>query len=206
MAITRGGKNPEDIFVVRNGPDLNKFKRITLKNRIKKNGEVVVGYLGNMNIQDGVNYLLEAANKIIWIRKRTDLKFVFIGGGSHQSILREQSKKMGLEDYVKFTGRIPDDEMLAILSACDICVQPDPLNPLNDKSTMNKVMEYMALEKPVVAFDLKETRDSCGDAALYVPPNDTIKIAEMLVFLAHIYLLQNFKSCWRCRGRCIYTT
>jgi glycosyltransferase involved in cell wall biosynthesis len=93
-------------------------------------------------------------------------------------------KNMGLDEFVTFTGRVPDDEMLATLSACDICVQPDPSNPLNDKSTMNKVMEYMALEKPVVAFSLKETQVSCGNAALYATPNNVDEFAERILFLA----------------------
>lgn len=184
IAITRGGKNTEDVFVVRNGPDLNQFKKVAPRDSIKQNGEVLVGYLGNMNIQDGVDYLLEAANYIICKRKRTDIKFVLIGGAHYQPYLVEQSRRIGLAEYVTFTGRIPDNEMLEILCACDVCVQPDPLNPLNDKSTMNKAMEYMALEKPIVAFDLKETRVSCGDAALYARANDIVEFAEMILYLA----------------------
>ena len=137
-----------------------------------------------MNPQDGVDYLLKAADDIIKKRARKNIKFVFIGGGSSQPRLFEESRKMGLGNNVKFTCRIPDNEMLSTLNACDICIQPDPLNPLNDKSTMNKAMEYMALEKPVVAFDLKETRVSCGNAALFVPPNDVVKLAEKICYLA----------------------
>jgi len=183
-AVTRGGMNRKDVFVVRNGPDLTKFRKVTPENGLKKQWEVLVGYLGNMNIQDGVDYLLEAANEIVKGREKSEIKFVLIGGGSHQPRLVEQSKEMGLLNHVSFTGRIPDDEMLATICACDICVQPDPLNILNDVSTMNKVMEYMALEKPVIAFDLKETRVSCGDAAIYVTPNNIIELAEKIVYLA----------------------
>lgn len=184
IAIKRGGKRPEDVFVVRNGPDLKKFKKATPNTRIKEDGDVLVGYLGNMNPQDGVDYLLEAAYKIVNRHERTNIKFVLVGGGMSQPSLSNQSRKMGLENNVIFTGRIPDGEMLSILNACDICVQPDPHNLLNDISTMNKVLEYMALEKPVIAFDLKETRISCGNAALYVMPNNTTELAEKILYLA----------------------
>ena len=95
------------------------------------------------------------------------------------------SVEMGLSPWIRFTGRIDDANMLATLSACDVCVQPDPSNPLNDRSTMNKVMEYMALERPVVAFDLLETRVSCGDSAIYAKPNSEIDLADKIVELAN---------------------
>jgi glycosyltransferase involved in cell wall biosynthesis len=137
-----------------------------------------------MNPQDGIEYLIGAANYIIKKKAIKNIRFVFIGGGGSQKRLADLSGSMDLEGYVRFTGRIPDNEVLAILSACDICVQPDPKNPLNDLSTMNKVLEYMALEKPVVAFDLKETRVSCGPAALYAAPNDANQLAEKILILA----------------------
>lgn len=184
IAIKRGGKRPEDVFVVRNGPDLKKFEKVAPDTRIKEDGDVLVGYLGNMNPQDGVDYLLKAAHDIVHKRVRSDIRFVLIGGGMSQPNLVKQSVTMGLENNVTFTGRIPDDEMLSTLNACDICVQPDPHNLLNDISTMNKVMEYMAFEKPVIAFDLKETRVSCGNAALYVTPNNSTELAEKILYLA----------------------
>jgi glycosyltransferase involved in cell wall biosynthesis len=185
IAVKRGGKRPEEVFVVRNGPDLNKFRVVPAMSGLKKEGEVLVGYLGNMNLQDGVEYLVHAAHEIVMRRGRKDIKFVLIGGGSHWRRLSAMSLEMGLDGHVVFTGRVPDDEMLSILCACDICVQPDPSNPLNDKSTMNKVMEYMAVEKPVVAFDLKETRISCGDAALYAKSNDAADLGGKILLLAN---------------------
>lgn len=184
IAIERGGKNPSEVFVVRNGPDLAKFCPVRAKEDLKKDGEILVGYLGNMNLQDGVDYLLEAAFEIVKKRGRSDISFVFIGGGSQQQRLSQKARAMDLQDKLTFTGRIPDDQMLATLCTCDICIQPDPLNPLNDKSTMNKAMEYMALEKPVVAFDLKETRVSCGNAALYAAPNNVIDLSNKILCLA----------------------
>jgi glycosyltransferase involved in cell wall biosynthesis len=185
IAVERGSKEPSDVFVVRNGPDLNQFKPTLANPDIRRQARTVVGYLGNMNHQDGVNYLIEAANEIVNRRKRSDISFVLIGGGSVQESLARTVAEMGLEKRVLFTGRMkPDREMMAVLSACDICVQPDPLNPLNDKSTMCKAMEYMALGKPVIAFDLKETRVSCGDAAMYVTPNDWVELADKIILLA----------------------
>ncbi len=183
-AVVRGKKRTEDVFVVRNGPDLRKFRPVPPNKGIKSEHEILVGYLGNMNPQDGADYLLRAARVIVRERRLSHIKFVFIGGGSSQPRLHQESRSWGLDDSVTFTGRIPDAEMLAALSACDICVQPDPMNPLNDLSTMNKVMEYMAMEKPVIAFDLKETRVSGGDAALYVKPNDVGALVDQIIFLA----------------------
>ncbi len=184
VAVTRGKKDPDEVFVVRNGPDLRKFQPIGIQKDLSKNGHVLVGYLGNMNPQDGVGYLLDAASDVVRRRGRSDISFVVIGGGSDYEHLREKCGQMGLGDQVMFTGRIPDTEMLQRLRACDVCVQPDPLNALNDKSTMNKAMEYMALGKPVVAFDLKETRISCGDAALYATPNEAKDLADKILSLA----------------------
>ena len=184
MAVQRGSKDPKEVFVVRNGPDLKKFRKMPPNIGLKASDEVLVGYLGNMNPQDGVIHLVDAARDVLFEHGRKDIKFIFIGGGSSQKGLMGKANELGLQDNVTFTGRIPDNEMLAALSACDICVQPDPMNALNDKSTMNKVLEYMALEKPVISFDLKETRISCGEAALYVEPNNVKQLSDRIVYLA----------------------
>jgi glycosyltransferase involved in cell wall biosynthesis len=184
VAVARGDRRPDEVFVVRNGPNLQRFRKVPPRPGLKADGQVLVGYLGNMNPADGVHYILEAADHIVNERGRRDLRFVLVGGGSSQPALVERCREMGLEDFVSFTGRIPDDEMLATLSACDLCVQPDPKNPLNDKSTMNKVMEYMALEKAVVAFDLVETRVSCGEAALLATPNEVTSMTDCILALA----------------------
>jgi glycosyltransferase involved in cell wall biosynthesis len=184
IALDRGGKQADEVFVVRNGPDLEKFRAVPPRTDLKHEGDILVGYLGNMNPQDGVDYLLRAAEEIVTKRGLKNMRFVFVGGGSYQATLAKMSVVMGLEECVTFTGRLPDDGMLSTLSACDICVQPDPRNPLNDKSTMNKVMEYMALAKPVVAFDLTETRVSCGEAALYAEPNSEVDLASKILDIA----------------------
>ena len=184
LAIERGGCDPRSVFVVRNGPDLGKFHPVEPRHGLKKSGEILVGYLGNINLQDGVDHLLTAAKQIVLEQGRRDVRFVLVGGGAYQPELVKLSKQMGLDDCVTFTGRLPDHEMLETLCACDICVQPDPYNPLNDASTMNKVMEYMALGKPVIAYDLKETRFSCGNAAIYADPHDSGDLSRKILELA----------------------
>jgi glycosyltransferase involved in cell wall biosynthesis len=180
IAINRGKVREKRIRVVRNGPILKDFPLMKPDPAIKKNGNVVVGYIGNMNPQDGVDHLLRAAKYIVHGLKRKEFYFVLIGKGDSFQKLKELKTQWGLDDYVHFTGRIPDDDMFRVLNSCDICVQPDPINPLNNLSTMNKAMEYMALEKPVVAYDLIETRVSCQDCALYAEA-DTLgdKIVEL---------------------------
>lgn len=184
IAVERGGRDPQSVFVVRNGPNLSKFKPVEPRQDLKKDGGILVGYLGNINLQDGVDRLLIAADQIVRGQGRKDIRFVLVGGGAYQPELVRLAQEMGLSDCVKFTGRVSDDEMLATLCACDICVQPDPYNPLNDLSTMNKVMEYMALEKPVIAYGLKETRFSCGDAAIYADPDDADDLGRKIIELA----------------------
>lgn len=179
IAINRGRVKPEQIFVVRNGPDLSKY----VINTYNTNNIILVGYIGNMNACDGVENILDVAYHIIFNKNIIDINFVIIGGGSDQSRLVKQSKKLGLDKYVRFTGRIPDDDMLVWLNKCNICVQPDPKNEMNDVSTMNKVLEYMALAKPIVTFDLKETKVSCGNAALYATKNNTRDMAEKILLL-----------------------
>jgi len=191
IAIERGGRDPASVFVVRNGPDLGKFHPVEPRNDLKKNGEILVGYLGNINIQDGVDHLLVAAKQIVLEQGRKDVRFVLVGGGTYQPELVKLSRRMGLADCVTFAGRLPDEDMLRTLCACDICVQPDPYNPLNDASTMNKVMEYMALGKPVIAYDLKETRFSCGNAAIYANPHDPDDLGRKILELADDAGLRN---------------
>lgn len=183
VAITRGRKHPGRVFVVRNGPDVQRFHPVPPRRDPRFEGKTVIGYIGNMNLQDGVEHLIEAARAIVFERRRSDVAFVLVGGGSQQQKLADRVREMGLGQHVVLTGRIPEEEVLGTLCACEVCVQPDPLNPLNDKSTMNKAMEYMALRKAVVAFDLKETRVSCGEAALYASAGSVTDLADKIVEL-----------------------
>jgi glycosyltransferase involved in cell wall biosynthesis len=171
-AVDRGGKAPESVFVVRSAPDLSRFNGGVPDPALKKGKEHLLCYLGVMGPQDGVDYALQS---LVALRDRRpdDWHAVFVGGGDCFDEMRELTSRLALDDHVTFTGRIPDEELLAYLSTADVALSPDPHNPLNDVSTMNKVLEYMAMGLPMVSFDLREARVSAGDAAVYVACNDT---------------------------------
>jgi glycosyltransferase involved in cell wall biosynthesis len=166
IAITRGGLDPKDVFIVRNGPDLRKFKPVPPSAALKYGKPYLIGYLGNMNPQDGLDMLLDVALRLRNLG-RHDIHFTCVGGGPALASLRQMVKDKNLEDTVNFTGRIPDHQLLQILSTADVCVNPDPPCEMNDISTMIKIMEYMALGKPIVQFNLKEGRFSAMEASLY---------------------------------------
>jgi glycosyltransferase involved in cell wall biosynthesis len=187
VAMERGKVPPKRVVVVRNGPDLERFQNWQ---EPAPKPSVRVGYIGNMNPQDGVDQLIHAARHICFDLGRKDIDFVLIGKGDSFPALQQLAKDLGVTDAVRFTGRISDEEVFNELSACDIGCQPDPLNPLNNVSTMNKVMEYMALAKPVVAFDLVETRVSCGEAALYSSEDTPQALAREIIRLADDFELR----------------
>lgn len=166
IAVTRGGVPPENVFVVRNGPDLNAFKR-ALPNPARKHGKpYLVGYVGTMSIQDGLDILIDVAEHVKLIGRR-DVHFTCVGGGPGLAGLKKLVEEKDLGDMVEFTGRVPDHEFLEILSTADVCVNPDKPCEMNNISTMIKIMEYMALGKPIVQFDAKEGRISAMDTSLY---------------------------------------
>jgi glycosyltransferase involved in cell wall biosynthesis len=179
-AIRRGWLAPDDVVVVRSGPETGRFVGMAPDPALKQGKPWMVAYLGVMAPQDGVDYLLRAAALLLERRGARDVFFTLIGSGDSFDDLVAMTKELGLEDVVRFTGRIPDAEVEAILSTADVCVGPDPKNPLNDVSTMNKILEYMALGKPIVAFDLRETRYSAGDGALYARPNEEADLADKI--------------------------
>jgi glycosyltransferase involved in cell wall biosynthesis len=181
--IERNGVRPENVFIVRNGPDLARVRLVEPDRFIKSRGQTILGYVGAMNPQDGVDYLLRALSHLVNDLKRTDFYCVLIGNGDSLEALRAQAVELGLADRVLFTGFISDEDMVRYLSTADICLDPNPSSPLNDVSTWIKVMEYMALGKPVISFDLKETRTSAADAALYVTPNDELQFAHAIAKL-----------------------
>lgn len=185
VAIDRGSKRPEDVTVVRNGPDPADFQNVEANPDIVKLAPVVVGYLGNMNPQDGVDRILSVANVLINERKRDDIAFVMVGSGDSFDSLQEQRDALGLHDRVVMTGRIPWSDVLNTLAATSICVQPDPPGGLNDHSTMNKLMEYMMLGKAVVSYDLAESRVSGGEAVRYVTEDSVEALADAIVELAN---------------------
>jgi glycosyltransferase involved in cell wall biosynthesis len=184
VAMDRGGKRPEDVTVVRNGPDPADFMNIVPDTSISDLAPIVVGYLGNMNPQDGVDRILGVADLLINERKRDDIAFVMVGAGDSFDGLCAQRDSLGLHDRVVMTGRIPWADVLSTLSATDICVQPDPPGGLNDHSTMNKLMEYMMLGKAVVSYDLEESKVSGGDAVLYVSEDSVESLGNAIESLA----------------------
>ena len=181
--IVRGRKNPADIFIVRNGPDLNLFREVEPDYELKNSGKKILVYIGVMGPQDGVDYLLRALHILVNEFNRKDFYCVIIGPGDILDELKELREELNLQDYCRFTGKIPFDDLLKYLSTADICVDPNPSNPLNDYSTWIKVMEYMSLGKPIVSYNLKETRFSAQQAALYATPNNEREFAEKIIEL-----------------------
>ncbi len=186
LAITRGGLLAENVFVVRNGPDRETFKAIPPNPALKYGKPFLVGYVGTMSIQEGLDILLDVAAKIK-SRGRNDVHFTCVGGGPGLAVLRKMVVDMGLSETVNFTGRVSDQQLLDVLSTADVCVNPDKPCEMNDISTMIKIMEYMALEKPIVQFDLKEGRFSAGEASLYADNQNMVDdfADKILWLLAH---------------------
>jgi glycosyltransferase involved in cell wall biosynthesis len=183
IALTRGGVQPGRVFVVRSGPDLTRMKIVPPNPALKKGRHYLVGYVGVMGRQEGIDLLLQAVQLIVRHLGRNDIHFGLVGGGTELEAMRRLAKDLGVADYVTFTGRVPDAELLEMLNTADICVNPDRANDMNDRSTMNKVMESMALGKPLVQFDLTEGRVSAGDASWYARPNDVADLAQKMVAL-----------------------
>jgi glycosyltransferase involved in cell wall biosynthesis len=173
IAISRSGKRPEDVTVVRTGPDPDKLKRGPEDADQRRGRRFLTAYIGVMGPQDGVDIVVRAADIVVHEMGREDIAFTLIGKGDCFDDLVALRDELKLNGHVEFTGRAPDDVVKKVMSTADVGLSPDPKNPLNDLSTMNKTMEYMAFELPVVAFDLRETRVSAGDAAVYVTPTAT---------------------------------
>jgi glycosyltransferase involved in cell wall biosynthesis len=183
IAIRRSGKAPADVTVVRTGPDPDKLKRGEPVPALRRGREHLAAYIGVMGPQDGVDIVVRAADVIVREMGRTDIAFTLIGSGDCYDDLVALRDQLGLQGHVEFTGRAPDDLVKQVMSTAGVGLSPDPKNPLNDVSTMNKTMEYMSFGLPVVAFDLRETRVSAGSAAVYVKPNDVREYARAIVGL-----------------------
>jgi len=183
IAIARGGMPPERVFVVRSGPKLDRLKIIPPVQALKCGRRYLVGYVGVMGKQEGLDYLLKAVVHIVQKLGRSDVHFGLVGGGTSLDEMKLYAQELGIADYVTFAGRVPDQQLLEMLNTADVCVNPDVANEMNDKSTMNKIMEYMALGKPIVQFDLAEGRFSAQDASLYARNNDPVDMAEKIVAL-----------------------
>jgi glycosyltransferase involved in cell wall biosynthesis len=178
IQIARGKVNPENIYVVRNGPNLRRVAYRTPTKRLREMNKTILCYIGALNPQDGVDYLLRSLRDLLYKLNRKDFYCVIMGSGDSLEDLRALTKDLHLEGYVEVTGYVSEEDLMSNLSAADICVDPDPSSPLNDVSTWIKIMEYMALGKPIVTYDLKETRWSAQDAALYIKPNNELEFAE----------------------------
>ena len=181
IAIERGKMNPNKVIVLRSGPKLERMRIMPPVESIKRGYKYMVGYLGVIGQQEGIEYLLDAAK---YIKEHDNNVFWgIVGGGPHLEALKKQAHDMGLDACVEFTGRAPDQQMLEYLNTADVCVNSDKYNSMNDKSTMNKILEYMALGKPIVQFDLTEGRYSAQEASLYAKNNDAEDMARKIMEL-----------------------
>jgi glycosyltransferase involved in cell wall biosynthesis len=178
IQIERGKVKPEKVFVVRNGPNLQRVTNRTPSEWLRNMKKCILCYVGALNPQDGVDYLLRSLWELVYKLNRKDFYCVIMGTGDSLEDLRGFARDLKLEGYVELTGFVSEEDLMRNLSAADICVDPDPSSPLNDVSTWIKIMEYMALGKPIVTYDLKETRWSAQDAALYIKPNNETEFAE----------------------------
>ena len=183
LAIRRGKKSPDDVYVVRNGPDINTFKAVPPNLALKKGKQFLVGYVGNMDVQEGLDLLIDVASHIKSVG-RTNVHFICVGGGPDLERLRKIVSERNLGDRFNFMGRVSNEDLIEILSTADVCVNPDTPCEMNDISTMIKIMEYMALGKPIVQFDLKEGRFSAMDASLYCADEEKVQgFAEKILWL-----------------------
>jgi glycosyltransferase involved in cell wall biosynthesis len=182
IALARGRMHPDDVFIVRSGPDLRRVNPVPAATHWRNGRRYLVGYLGVMGEQEGIDLLLEAA-AVLARRGRDDIQFCLAGGGPALERLKAQCANMDLSDRVRFAGRIPDAELFEMLSTADVCVNPDRVNPMNTKSTMNKILEYMAMGKPIVQFDVVEGRVSAGEASLYASANSSVDMADKIEML-----------------------
>ncbi|MGI5268610.1 glycosyltransferase family 4 protein [Nonomuraea sp. CA-218870] len=183
VALSRGGKLPGEVFVVRSAPAVERFHQVPPEPALRRGKPHLLCYLGVMGPQDGVDYALRSLARLRDEHGRTDWHAVFVGGGDTFDAMVALSRELGLDEVVEFTGRIPDEDLMRYLSTADVCLSPDPCNPLNDVSTMNKVMEYMAMARPIVSFELREARVSAGEAALYAPADDESEFAKLIARL-----------------------
>jgi glycosyltransferase involved in cell wall biosynthesis len=183
IAIKRGKMAPEDVFVVRSAPKIENFLPGEGERSYRKGAKTVMGYVGVIGQQEGMDLLVLAAEHLIHKLGKSDVHFVIIGFGPQLAEVQRDVAARGLERYFTFTGALFGADMLAALNAVDIGLSPDPKNAMNDISTMNKVMEYMTLEKPVVQFDLTEGRASAAEASLYARANDPVDFADKIAAL-----------------------
>lgn len=178
IALSRGGKNEDDVFVVRIAPDIERFRPVAPDPDLRRGSPYLVVYAGTIGPQDGLDHALRALRELG--ERRDDWHAVVAGSGDWRDDAIALARELGLEDRVEFPGHLDDTALVPLLSTADVCLSPEPRNPFNDASTMIKVVEYMALAKPIVAYDLTETRFSAGESALYATPNDPTDFASCI--------------------------
>ena len=183
IARERGHKSAQEVTVVRSGPNTSTMRPVVSDVAEQFDGKHVLAYLGIMGPQDGVDLVLEAMDLIVHKYDRKDVHAVLMGFGDCLEDLKKQATELELDEFVTFTGRVSPPEIADYLSAAEVGLCPDPKNPLNDISTMNKTMEYMSYALPVVTFDLHETRYSAEDCAVYVEPGDVDAFARETIAL-----------------------
>ena len=183
IAMRRGHKREEDVTIVRSGPNIAKLKVGPAKPEVKKGFKYLVGYIGVMGKQEGIDLLLGAIDYLVYKKNRKDIRFCIMGGGPALEELRQLNVSMKLTDYVEFPGRVSDEYLADVLNTADVCVNPDLPSEMNDKSTMNKIMEYMAFGKPIVQFTLKEGRFSAQEASLYAENTSIEDFGDKILWL-----------------------
>jgi glycosyltransferase involved in cell wall biosynthesis len=177
IALSRGSKPADAVFVVRSGPDLARFRVFDPDLAWRKGKNHLLVYLGEICKQDGVDHLIRAVKHLRDELGRDDFHCVLVGGGPHQPVIARYATELGVADHCTFTGRVSDEDLCRILSSATIAIDPDPRNPWSDKSTMNKIIEYMYFGLPIVSYDLHETRVSAGGSALFVTANSEPALA-----------------------------
>jgi glycosyltransferase involved in cell wall biosynthesis len=183
IAVERGHKRADRVFVVRSGPDLRRVRLMPIDSSWKKGRQHLVGFVGVIGDQEGIDLLLASVQHLVREMGRIDIQFVLVGDGPSRKRMEALSIEMGLADFVTFLGRAPDEQLFSVLSSADVCVNPDRVNPMNNLSTMNKILEYMVMKKPIVQFDVVEGRVSAAEASVYAKPNDPVDFAEKIVEL-----------------------
>jgi glycosyltransferase involved in cell wall biosynthesis len=183
IAIERGGKRADRVFVVRSGPDLRRVRIMPVEPSWKRGRAYLVGFVGVIGEQEGIDLLLASVKHLVRDLGRCDIQFVLVGDGPNRKRMEALSIEMGLSDFVTFLGRAPDEQLFSVLSTADVCVNPDRVNPMNNLSTMNKILEYMAMKKPIVQYDVLEGAVSAGASSLYARANDPVDFAEKIVQL-----------------------
>jgi glycosyltransferase involved in cell wall biosynthesis len=180
IAVQRGGKSPDDVFVVRSGPDLKRFTRYAPDPAYRQGKAHLLVYLGVFGQQDGVDHLVRVLKLLRDEFGRQDIFCLFVGGGTHQPVIRQYAEELGILDMARFAGRVSDDELCRILSSATIGIDPVPKTAWSDKSTMNKIVEYMYFGLPIAAYDLHEAKVSAADAAVYAEANSEIALARAI--------------------------